>query len=138
MVSQATSGCAHSLPCAIPQAIKAAWVGKSCSTPAYVQLPLQKCADVPIVCGWPGLDGTQAGEPSNGVGDAEDGGMGNSRRAAPKTSGAVGPPSAAGSRLAQEGVHYEDGEADEEADSGFSEDDDDELDFSKMGMHAEL
>ena len=64
--------------------------------------------------------------------------MGNIRRAAPKTYGAVGPPSGAGHRLAGEEVYYEDDEADKEADPGSLEDADDELDFSRMGMHAEL
>ena len=44
--------------------------------------------------------------------------MGNIRRAAPKTYGAVGPPSGAGHRLAGEEVYYED----DEADKGLTQD----------------
>ena len=80
----------------------------------------------------------------SGGGYAEDGGMADSGTIAPAVVGAVGPPSAAGSRVAQREVYYEDDddhdEADEEADSEPPEEDDynEELDFSRTGMHAEL
>ncbi|CAL5229222.1 g12505 [Coccomyxa viridis] len=85
-----------------------------------------------------GTEGSEAGKPSTDSRGAEDAGKRDRKSTAPKASGAVGPPSAAGSGLAERELYYEDNGVDEEADLELLEEEDDEVDFSRTGMHAEL
>ena len=71
-----------------------------------------------------------------GAKDAEE--WQDSRRRAPKAPSAVGPPSVADTKPAEGHAYYEDAGDDEEADLESVGEDDDELDFSRTGMHAEL
>ena len=86
------------------------------------------------------MEGGAAGKPSGGSRDAKDVGKRDRRRTAPETYGAIGPPSPAGSKRAEKELYYEDNEIDEEADLEVlkEEEDDENVDFSRTGMHAEL
>ncbi len=83
-----------------------------------------------ILCDLSGLEEAQAGlgGHQNSEGDIQYGRMQDSR-------GPVGPPSPANFKAAAEALYYEEDEAaDEEADK----EDEDDQDFSRTGMHAEL